>query len=284
MNQFAKAMFRENVHRRLLGLVLCAAFSVAAAAPLFAAAPTTANMKGAHQRLFALFAASDEGNLERNPLQALMRNDLRYAGQFGDYISDAYFAAEKTAANRDLAALARIDRQALSPADQVSYDVFKYQRSNDLRGLEPHILEATEVRPIDHFSGIQRFAPDLASGEGPAPFKTLADYQNNLKRLPGLVLYLDRSIGRMKQGLARGVTNPKLTMELSADQFDALIKEGVEGSTFYKPITKFPDSIADATAEVDRYIALHAGALPMAVLEKKIDDWVAAKKSGAPRG
>jgi len=247
MNQFAKSVFRENVHGRLLGVLLCAALNVAAAAaPLSAAAPTAAATESAHQRLFALFAASDEGNLKRNPLQALMRNDLRYAGQFGDYISDAYFAAEKAAAVRDLAALAGIDRHALNPADQVSYDVFKYQRSNDLRGFEPDILEATEVRPIDHFSGIQTFAPDLSSGEGPAPFKTLADYQNNLKRLPGLVLYLDRSIERMKQGLARGVANPKLTMELSADQFDALIKEGVEGSTFYKPITKFPDSITAA--------------------------------------
>jgi uncharacterized protein (DUF885 family) len=29
---------------------------------------------------------------------------------------------------------------------------------------------------------------------------------------------------------------------------------------------------------------LNAGALPMAVLEKKINDWIAAKQSGAARG
>lgn len=232
--------------KALVVLILAAALNVAAAAPLFAAAPRHALDHSAHERLFALFAASDEGNLKRNPLQALERNDLRYADQFGDYISDAYFAAEKDAAVRDLAALARIDRSALNPSDQVSYDVFQYQRTSDLKGFEPDILNASIVRPIDHFSGFQTFVPDISSGVGPAPFKTLADYENNLKRLPGFVVYLDRSIDRMKQGLASGVTNPKLTMALSADQFDALIKEGVEGSEFYKPIGKFPDSISPA--------------------------------------
>jgi uncharacterized protein (DUF885 family) len=232
--------------KTLIIVALGIALNGAAAAPSLAAAARHAADHGAHQRLFALFAASDEANLKRNPIQALLRNDLRYADQFGDYISDAYYAAEKAAAERELAALARIDRGALSPADQVSYDVFKYQRSSDLRGFEPDILAATSVRPIDHFNGIQTFVPDLSSGEGPAPFKTLADYQNNLRRLQGFVVFLDRSIERMKQGLASGVTNPKLTMQLSADQFDALIKEGVEGSEFYKPITKFPDSISAA--------------------------------------
>jgi uncharacterized protein (DUF885 family) len=228
----------------LVALVLGVSLSVAAAAPLPAATPQSAESHGAHQRLLALFAASDEGNLKRNPLQALVRNDLRYADQFGDYISDAYFAAEKAAAMHELAALAKIDRSALSPADQVSYDVFKYQRTTDLKGFEPEILDVTKVRPIDHFSGLQTFMPDLSSGEGAAPFKTLADYDNNLKRLGGFVVFLQRSIDRMKQGLASGVTNPKLTMALSADQFDALIKEGVESSEFYKPISKFPESIS----------------------------------------
>jgi uncharacterized protein (DUF885 family) len=230
--------------KALLAFALGTALSLAAVNPLFAAASKHAAVHSAHQRLRALFAASDEEYLKRNPLQALFRGDPRYADQFGDYISDAWYAAEKDAAMRDLAALARIDRNTLSPADRVSYDVFKYQRSSDLQGFEPEILRVTEVRPIDHFGGAQVFMPDLSSGEGVAPFKTLADYDNNLKRLPGFVVYLDRCIERMKQGLASGVTNPKQTMALSADQFDALIQEGVEGSSFYKPISKFPDSIS----------------------------------------
>jgi uncharacterized protein (DUF885 family) len=198
------------------------------------------------EQLRALFAASDEASLKRNPIEAIFRGDPRYADDFGDYISDAYFAAERQAAADDLAALERIDRAALGHEDRISYDIFKFQRTDDLKGFDPALLKALVERPIDHFSGMQTFIPDLSSGEGAAPFKTVVDYDNNLKRLDGYIIYLDRAIGRMKQGLADGVTNPKLVMANVVGQLDSLIAEGVEGSTFYKPIKKFPDAIATA--------------------------------------
>ena len=59
----------------------------------------------------ALFVASDEASLKRNPLHgACSAAIMRYADQFGDYLSDSYIAAEKQAAMDDLAALAKIDR------------------------------------------------------------------------------------------------------------------------------------------------------------------------------
>jgi uncharacterized protein (DUF885 family) len=208
-----------------------------------AAAPAAASE---HQKLFELFRQSDEANLRRNPIQALFRGDLRYADQFGDYISDRYLAAEKAAAQADLAALARIERARLNADDRISYDVFKWQTELTLKGYRPDLLKAQIERPIDHFSGFQVFVPDLSSGEGAAPFKTVADYENNLKRLDGYIVYLDRAIGRMRQGMADGIVNPKLVMRNVVDQLDAIIGQGVEGSTFYKPATKFPADVPAA--------------------------------------
>ena len=56
----------------------------------------------------------------------MFRGDYRYADRLGDYISDEYFAAEKAAAEQDLATLAAIDRNALNATDRLAYDVFKY--------------------------------------------------------------------------------------------------------------------------------------------------------------
>jgi len=218
-------------------------------APVFGQPPSSTSAvrpDSPAEQLRALFAASDEASLKRNPIEAIFRGDPRYADDFGDYISDAYFAAERQAAADDLAALERIDRAALGHEDRISYDIFKFQRTDDLKGFDPALLKALVERPIDHFSGMQTFIPDLSSGEGAAPFKTVVDYDNNLKRLDGYIIYLDRAIGRMKQGLADGVTNPKLVMANVVGQLDSLIAEGVEGSTFYKPIKKFPDAIATA--------------------------------------
>jgi uncharacterized protein (DUF885 family) len=224
---------------RLAVALLVTAGAIAQAAPL-------ARPDDPGKQLRALFAASDEAHLKRNPIEALYRGDPRYSDQFGDYISDAYIAAEKQAVVDDLAALAHIDRAALGAEDRVSYDVFKFKRTDDLKGFAPALLKAQIDRPIDHFSGMQTLYPDLSSGEGVAPFKTVTDYDNNLKRLDGYILYLDAAIGRMKQGLADGVTNPKLVMANVVGQLDALIAEGVEGSTFYKPVKKFPAAVSAA--------------------------------------
>ncbi|MEA3001708.1 MAG: hypothetical protein QOH81_496, partial [Sphingomonadales bacterium] len=233
----------------LLLAVSALAFPAAAAAPARhparpAAAAAAAAAEG--QKLAKLFHDSDEANLRRNPIQALFRGDPRYADQFGDYITDRYLAGEKAAAQADLAALARIDRARLSPEDRISYDVFRWQTDLALRGFATALVKANVERPIDHFGGFQVFVPDLSSGEGAAPFKTVADYENNLKRLDGYILYLDRAIGRMRQGMADGIVQPKLVMRNVVGQLDALLAEGVEGSTFYKPVTKFPAGIAAA--------------------------------------
>ena len=74
-------------------------------------------------KLAALFAEDDEATLKRNPLNALFRGDMRYADQLGDYISDAYFDAERKAAEANLAKLESIDRAKLDPTSQIAFDV-----------------------------------------------------------------------------------------------------------------------------------------------------------------
>ncbi|HET8749418.1 MAG TPA: DUF885 domain-containing protein, partial [Sphingomicrobium sp.] len=71
----------------------------------------------AHDRLFQLFKESDEASLERNPVQALFRGDLRFADRLGEFYSDAHFKAERRAAEHDLSELHAIPRGELSEAD-----------------------------------------------------------------------------------------------------------------------------------------------------------------------
>jgi uncharacterized protein (DUF885 family) len=211
-----------------------------------AAAPAAATSENHAQALATLFAASDDANLRRNPIQALYRGDLRYADRLGDAFSNEYYDAERAAAESDLAALARIDRAALNPTERISYDVFKWQRELDLRGLQPQLLTLTAVRPIDHFNGIHTFFAEISSGESVAPYKTLKDYEDGLTRIDDFVAILDRSIVRMREGLARGVLQPRLVMENVVEQLDAMLAEGVEGSSFMKPLAAFPADIPAA--------------------------------------
>jgi len=197
-----------------------------------------------HARLFALFAASDEAELKRNPIEALSRGDLRYADKLGDPFSDAHFDAERAAAASDLVKLRAIDRSRLDATDQLAYDTFEWQTRESLRLLtDKPLLLSLEVRPIDHFSGVHLWYPDIASGKGAAPFNTVADYENNLKRNAQYAVLLDECIARFRQGMREKIVQPRLTIRNVIDQLDAQIGQGIENSTFYGPVRQFPASV-----------------------------------------
>ena len=209
------------------------------------AAAFEAPRQSASQALATLFRDSDEASLKRNPLQATARGDLRYADRLGDLFSDAYYEAERDAARSDLAALAAIDRDALSADERVAYDVFKWQRGMDLKGLEGEIFAASVVRPIDHFNGFHTFFAEISSGQSIAPFRTVKDYENGLGRFDDFVRLADGAVARMEQGLAAGIVQPKLIMTNVLEQLEAMLAEGVEGSAFYRPVTNFPAEIGE---------------------------------------
>ena len=200
----------------------------------------------AHDALFALFKASDEASLRLNPLDALFRGDMRFADRFGDYLSDDYYAASRAAALSDRAALERIDRALLSPTDQIAYDSFAFLTKDALARLDPMLVALNVVRPINHFSGLQTFYPTLSSGKGVAPFATLADYDNALKRHEGYVAHLDAAVARFREGRAAGVVDTKLTIRNVIEQLDTQLAQKPEDSAFYGPIRQFPATIGAA--------------------------------------
>jgi uncharacterized protein (DUF885 family) len=200
----------------------------------------------ASQALASLFRESDEASLRRNPTYAIARGDLRYADRFGDFFSDSYYEAEREAARADLEGLAAIDRNALNADERVAYDVFKWQRGMDLKGLEGEVSAATAVRPVDHFNGFHTSFAELSSGQGIAPYKTVEDYENGLARTDDFVRLVDAAITRMEQGLAAGVVQPRLVMANVVEQLDAMLAEGVEGSSFYRPVANFPAEVTEA--------------------------------------
>jgi uncharacterized protein (DUF885 family) len=233
----------------IVALAACATAPAAAPEPIASAAgpaaPPVAE-KSAHDRLFELFKASDEAYLKRNPVQALFRGDLRYAERLGDNITDEYYAGEKAAAEADLAALKAIPRDHLDATDQLAYDTFDYTTKDELRAYQPDILNFTKVRPMNHFYGLHTFYPTFASGKGGAPFNTLEDYENNLKRHKDFVTYIDRAIGRFREGEQAGVVETKLTVRNMIEQLNEQLKMKPEDSPYYGPVKQFPEAISAA--------------------------------------
>ena len=246
-------------------LATTAALAMQPSLPASAAAQQAATQPSATDAaLLKLFHDSDEGSLRRNPLNGIYRGDMRYADRLGDYVTDAYYAEERAAGKADLAALKKIDRSKLTPTNQIAYDVFKWQTDLALKALSPELLAITAVQPVDHFSGFHNSYPGFASGEGAAPFKTVADYENNLKRHRDYVVMVDRWIGRFREGMKSGVVEPRLVVNNMIDQLNNQIAMGVEGSTYYGPVKTFPAAIP--AAEQARLRAATAAAIRDGIL------------------
>jgi uncharacterized protein (DUF885 family) len=224
----------------LLALVMPA---VADAQP---AATITAAQQSAHDRLFQLFKESDEASLKRNPLQALFRGDYRYADRLGDLFSDAHYQGEKAAAEHDLAALHMIPRAELSATDQLAYDVFEFQTKDTLRALQPDLLTLTEALPMNHFYGLHTQYPTIASGQGGAPYASVLDYENSLKRNRDFAANVDEALRQWRKGMGEGVVDTKLTVRNMIEQLNNQLKMKSEDSPYWGPVKAFPDSIGAA--------------------------------------
>jgi uncharacterized protein (DUF885 family) len=198
-----------------------------------------------HEKLFALFAASDERNLALNPVMAIFRGDMRRADRLGDFLTDAHDLASRTNTQLNLSELAQIDRSKLDDTDKLAYDVFKYNQERALEMSSPEISALTEVRPVNHFSGFHTFYPSFASGKGAAPFKTVEDYENNLSRHKDYIAISDRAIERFKEGMESGVLETTLTIDRVIKQFDTQLAIPLKESQFWGPMTMLPDSFSD---------------------------------------
>ena len=230
------------------------------------AATDAASEISEHDKLFALFADADERSLKLNPVGALFRGDMRYADRLGDYLTDEHLAASKADNAENLAKLAEIDRSKLSPTDQLAYDVFAYNQQREQEGYAPAILAASEVRPVNHFSGFHTFYPNFASGQSAAPFKTVEDYENNLKRHEDYIAITDRAIGKFREGMETGVYETELTIGNVVSQLDTQLAMPVEESPFFMPVKNFPEEFsaeekarltAEYTAATEEIYAAH---------------------------
>ncbi len=198
-----------------------------------------------HEKLFALFAASDERNLALNPVMAIFRGDMRRADRLGDFLTDAHDLATRTNTQLNLSELAQIDRSKLDDTDKLAYDVFKYNQERALEMSSPEISALTQVRPVNHFSGFHTFYPSFASGKGAAPFKTVEDYENNLSRHKDYIAISDRAIERFQEGMESGVLETTLTIDRVIKQFDTQLAIPLKESQFWGPMKMLPDSFSD---------------------------------------
>jgi uncharacterized protein (DUF885 family) len=196
------------------------------------------------KRLFALLKAADEEDLSLIPQNALMRGDLRFAGDFGDLISDDFFSQAKKNLQLQLSRLSTIKRAQLNREEQIAHDVFKYTAQYALRQhTEGHTVFNKQM-PIDHIFGQHMAFAQLSSGNGAAVYKTAADYEAGLGRIDGFVIYINRAITRMREGLRDGRVQPTFIVKKILAQLDTELASDITASPYFQPIQSLSLSLS----------------------------------------
>ena len=224
-------------------------WSVVLAAALLGAAALPNALAGtrpsATEQLNAMVDRYFEESLKLDPVGATFIGDNRYNDRYANSISPTYVADALQRERRYLRELERIDPDALTGTDRITYDVFRFDRETAIAGAR----FPAELMPIDQFNNpVSTFAV-LGSGKSAQPFVTVRDYENFLARTDEFLVFLDQMITNMRIGMARGYTQPKIVMQKVLPQLDDLVTPKIEDSVFYGPIRTLPATFPAADRE-----------------------------------
>ncbi len=186
--------------------------------------------------LQAIIDQSWQLQLSASPEMAYSMGDASAAGKLAD-LSPAALAKLNQGQITVLAQLKALDRSSLSKEDKINAQILENQLQNDvdLYRFKDYYL------PITAESGFHAYITSITQGK----FNTLEDYRHYIAKLNALSTYFAQQTHWLKQGLAEGITPPKVTLNGFEDSISSYIVP-VEKSGYLKPFTQYPSYFTEA--------------------------------------
>ena len=227
----------------------------APAARIDAAPPASAPLS-ANSALDHLFAQDARDAAALDPLGALEQGQRVSVQQFELLFTPELARKRRENNARTLAALARIDANRLDPGRRISYAVFEDTKRNEQALLTPEVQALTAVQPFTHFGGFHIAYPELSASGSGTTLNAVADYDLLLARHRALRQVFGQAIARFREGMASGVTAPRLTVDNMIMQIDGLLAQRIERSPFMIPARHIPQDMMPADrARIERQLA-----------------------------
>ncbi|GHE35083.1 DUF885 domain-containing protein [Vulcaniibacterium thermophilum] len=224
----------------LLALALMAACAASPAFAQSAPAPQAQTRDATTQALYRFFEEEWQRSLRQSPEQASYVGDRRYNDRWSD-MSLAAIAQREAADRKALERLQAFDREALSEADKLHYDVMLW----DLRNAVERQKYREYLRPVSQRGGVQN-AEEMAEV---LPFATVKDYEDWLSRMRALPTLVEQTTVLMREGVKARNTPPRVLMQRVPAQIKAQLVDDPARSPFFKPFSRFPDAIPQAERE-----------------------------------
>lgn len=151
-------------------------------------------------------------------------------------------AALEKAQQQRLALLAELNKtnvSGLSEQQKINFAILQYRLQNDI----DEYRFGAHYMPLTAESG---FHSDVLFMLNMSSIKTEKDLQTYLEKLAALPLYMQQQMDWMRQGLAKGYTQPKAVLAGYEDSIKSFISTDPQKSPFYRPLLKQPAGIDPA--------------------------------------
>ncbi|MDB6128446.1 MAG: hypothetical protein JWM35_2342 [Verrucomicrobia bacterium] len=220
--------------RRLLTALLAIVSSFASAHSLRAADSSPTSLQAVlvdyYDEYLALF-----------PIEAAINgdNDPRYENVWPNDISAEHRAKVAAMCEKYLAQLGPINRATLTGADQLSYDMLKWNLGIRRDGTKQFF----NLTPVNQFSCPTLTFAQMGSGSYIQPFKTAQDYRNFLSRAKGFSTWVDTAIANMREGMGKGIVQPRILMERVLPELEPLMADDAEKNILFGPLNKLPAAL-----------------------------------------
>ncbi|HET7451796.1 MAG TPA: DUF885 domain-containing protein [Thermoanaerobaculia bacterium] len=205
-----------------------------AAVVLAAASASAAPPADPSARLHDLFDRNWKWRLEESPLFATSVGVHDYDDRLGDVSADNEARRAKTVEGY-LSELKAIPRDRLSNDDRIDAEIFQSQLEQFVGSVRFKEYEIPLSADWGFHTSLTRLPEEM-------PFQTIHEYENYVSRLNAIPKYVDQEIGVMREGLAHGMTLPKVVLKGIDETMTAHVVKDAEKSVWWKPFTKFPST------------------------------------------
>lgn len=195
-----------------------------------------------HKQLLALADTYYQATARFEPIGATENGDNRFDDQLGLSIAPANRAKQFALYRQYSKQLAAIPRAQLDRGDRINYDILAFE----LHGLLAMERFPEHLLPINQMDSVPVMLANYAGGEASQPIATVAQYDAYLSRVSQLPAWIDQAIVNMREGMRKGVTQPRAIMVSALPQFQKLVSATPETNIYYTPITKLPATFSDA--------------------------------------
>ena len=192
----------------------------------------------ADERVHALFDEYHEAYLRENPEEATSLGRNEHNDRWRDW--------SQSGRGRWLAAmrgfLSRLDAfqpNALNEQDRIGLQLLKGKLEREIAGL-PYEVYLTRVNQLFGMHTVVY----LTVREMPA--RTAADYENILARLRAVPRYVEHNIAALREGMQRGIVQPKLVVDRIVKQLRAQAAQPPGESSLLAAFRKFPEAVGAA--------------------------------------